>query len=68
MHGSIGICFDIHEHATVKSLLQSPEEPYVSIFRSVPKFWTQQTKCYDFCYQSVRLKAWRSRKRVAQAT
>jgi hypothetical protein len=37
-------------------------------YRSVPKFWTHQTKFYCFCDRSVREKAWRSRKRVAQAT
>jgi hypothetical protein len=36
--------------------------------RRVPKFWTHRTKLYCFCDRSVREKAWRSRKRVAQAT
>jgi hypothetical protein len=35
---------------------------------SVPKFWTHRTKVYCFCDTSVREKAWRSRKRVVQAT
>ncbi len=34
----------------------------------VPKFWTHRTKIYCFCDTSVREKAWRSCKRVAQAT
>ncbi len=37
-------------------------------YRCVTKFWTHQTKFYCFCDRSVREKAWRSRKRVAQAT
>ncbi len=37
-------------------------------YLSVPKFWTHRTKIYYFCDRSVREKAWRSRKRVAQAT
>ncbi len=37
-------------------------------YRCVPKFWTHRTKFYCFCDRSVREKAWRSRKCVAQAT
>jgi hypothetical protein len=37
-------------------------------YRWVPKFWTHRTKTYYVCDTSVREKAWRSRKRVAQAT
>ncbi len=37
-------------------------------YRSVPKFWTHRTIFYYFGDTSVREKAWRSRKRVAQAT
>ncbi len=35
------------------------------LYRSVPKFWTHQTKLYCFCGTSVPSKACRSRKRVA---
>ncbi len=38
------------------------------LYRCVPKFWTLRTKFYCFCDRSVREKAYRSRKRVAQAT
>ncbi len=34
----------------------------------IPKCWTHQTMVYNFCNRSVREKAWRSCKRVAQAT
>jgi hypothetical protein len=37
-------------------------------YHRVPKFWTHQTKFYYFYDRSVLEKAWRSRKRVAQAT
>ncbi len=37
-------------------------------YHRVPKFWNHWTKIYYFCDRSVREKAWRSRKRVAQAT
>ncbi len=39
-----------------------------SWYLSVPKFWTHRTKIYYVCDTSVHEKAWRSRKRVAQAT
>ncbi len=41
---------------------------HAGLFRCVPKFWTHRTIVYCFCDTSVREKAWRSRKRVAQAT
>ncbi len=37
-------------------------------YACVPKFWTHRTQTYCLCDTSVREKAWRSRKRVAQAT
>ncbi len=40
---------------------------YIS-YRCVLKLWTHWTKVYCFCDTSVREKAWRSRKHVAQAT
>ncbi len=40
----------------------------LSAYPRVPTFWTHRTKFYCFCDRSVREKAWRSRKRVAQAT
>ncbi len=40
----------------------------VSTAGGAPKFWTHRTKIYYFCDRSVRSKAWRSRKRVVQAT
>jgi hypothetical protein len=38
------------------------------VYLSVTKFWTHRTNFYCFCDRSVREKAWRSRKRIAQAT
>ncbi len=38
------------------------------LYPRVPKFWTHRTIHYCFCNRSVREKAWRSRKRVTQAT
>jgi hypothetical protein len=40
----------------------------VPLYRRIPKFWTHRTKVYYFCDTSVLEKAWRSRKRAAQAT
>jgi hypothetical protein len=52
-----------HEQA-VRELEVSPDWRH----RCVPKFWTHRTKVYYLCDRSVREKAWRSRKRVTQAT
>ncbi len=41
---------------------------WFSGYRSVLKFWTHRTTFYCLCDRSEREKAWRSRKRVAQAT
>ncbi len=41
---------------------------YWLCYPRVPKFWTHRTKIHCFCDRSVCEKAWRSRKRVAQAT
>ncbi len=38
------------------------------MYHGVFKFWTHWTTFYCFCDRSVHEKAWRSRKRVAQAT
>ncbi len=38
------------------------------LYHRVPKCWTHRTKINNFCDGSVREKAWRSRKPVAQAT
>ncbi len=40
----------------------------LAVYRCIPKFRTHRTKFYYFCDRSVCEKAWRSRKRVAQAT
>ena len=39
----------------------------VLVYLSVLKLWTHRTKFYDLCDRRVLEKAWRSRKRVAQA-
>jgi hypothetical protein len=51
-----------HTHARLVLCCSSP------MHRCMLKFWTHRTQLSCFCNRSVRSKAWRSRKRVAQAT
>ncbi len=67
-------CFTQSEAASLDSRLQGFKSTVTSLRAQhaadecVPKFWAHRTKIYYFCDRSVREKAWRSRKRVEQAT
>ncbi len=74
LHASVSVflCGAVRSHRWFLSCFNcSPacfERACARSCRCKPKFWTHGTKLSYFCDTSVREKAWRSRKRVAQAT
>ncbi len=68
LNSNASLVSPVYQSALVSLPVQLARQLAVNLYPCVPKFWTRRTKVCSFCDRSVREKAWRSRKRVAQAT